>query len=337
MKYILLFILLTFLLVGCTQIQTNTQHSDINNSLIVLNEYLEYQSYSSSEELSFNLKNQIPLTNGLFKNYLQKRKDNMDYLILERDDFKGGCLKVSSEEICNEFEISIDETLTRTKNEEIKSITFVNKTNGLIRWEVIRHTEYSGDVSFKTVYYILIKEKSEWKLYDFINDQSESLIKTSDNKIQELNEAKISFDEFMQSNLDNAKLMGKDKCIDLSFGSQLTVSELENEKDICYTGKYTNFAVQQKDYEVCDDIFEPSWKGTCYGSVAASLGDISICDNMSSQEYDAKGYSKLLSDKDVCYYYLIYSDKLSLKDKDESCHKITNTQLQSDCLNFLIS
>ena len=128
----------------------------------------------------------------------------------------------------------------------------------------------------------------------------------------------------------------KDKCSYLQEIKGLTASELENEFNICYQGKYNSYALVTKNVSVCEEIVKPWYYSPCVASLASQEKDLNLCNNIRFWEWEARGFNEKLNTKDLCYSSFVsysYVD-MSQSEIESVCNKISNIQLKSQCLSL---
>ena len=127
----------------------------------------------------------------------------------------------------------------------------------------------------------------------------------------------------------------KDKCSDVT---DWTVQDTETQKDICYKGKYIDYAVSMQNISICDEIIDGNYLGQCYASVAYIDTNYTICKHIPIISYEAKGFMNNITSKDVCYFkYLMFlGEDITAYKKTTMpiniCDNIDNEQFQAKCI-----
>jgi hypothetical protein len=169
------------------------------------------------------------------------------------------------------------------------------------------------------------------------SDFDNSLKSTVDKSLSYYDSAYL---EYLNDISDEAVKLDNDKCMFDTTG--MTVTEINERQNTCYTSKYLNYASLKKDESICDTIYRPYWLGACYGKVAFSINNHEICRSVQHIEYTAKGYFEDLSSTDVCYYLFVYetyfdsySDLLLGNTKNiHVCKFIENEQFEQECIKY---
>jgi len=301
----------------------------------VLDKYNEYFDTETLQDDIYNLKNQIPFTTGLFREYLETIKENSEGQIKFVTDLNTECIKVASSGVCDILQKPYLTANVRKYTVVIKNMNSLEINENNVTWEIERRVDNSGIVKFEKISYVLIKKDENWFIFNKINEDGTSIILTANENIKKLKNKTNSYIDSKKIMLDYAKNASNDKCWLIQYDDKLTATESENEGNLCYTSKYNDFAVQNKDTKICDQIFENAYRiGNCYAVVAVSTNDVKVCDNMQNKEYTAKGYNEPLNSKDLCYDAMRYSN-IRYTDKIASCNKIINTQLKEYCITSL--
>lgn len=341
-KQYFLVILLTLLLSACSQgefeieenvaIQKNELNNiNINESIKIVEEYLTLNEAENAEELLFNTRKKIEIsTNEINRYYSFLAKDLEQWV--EVYNFLKDCSTKYDKRLCEHYYEFYTFLFTESKV-TINSVEIINYSKLSATVFVNYDIEMNGDNENNNELYFLKNENNVWKIsniiynYDEYN-QEEFFLNESEfsNGKNIFNDFKREFDAYLQ-----------DECSLIAFDNSLTHSEINEEQDICYMGKYVDTALLNNDPGICDSIFDAyNIIALCYAGVAINENDISICSNMKANEYEAKGYLDPISDRDLCHLYYIkekaYSDVSIDFEYDKICDEIKNNELRQDCL-----
>jgi hypothetical protein len=116
----------------------------------------------------------------------------------------------------------------------------------------------------------------------------------------------------------------KEASRDVRNGCIVLVAEVKNDPNICTQAEqqdtcYEQYARDEKNATVCDNIKDTNYKDSCYQNLASQLGDPTLCDKLVYA--DRKG---------SCYF------DMAMRSRDSSyCNKITDSNQKQNCLQNL--
>jgi len=237
-------------------------------------------------------------------------------------------LKISTDEVCYKANEEAKEIYHNVRQVEVTSLEFENLNDAQVMWVVSRRIKELRDSSFQVVKYILTKTSQGWLITDFVDTEDKKVSEDITERIEK-SDSRMDDDKIIIKNFyDRVKEIKNDKCYSIQFNKDLSPLEVQSQQKFCYINKYVNFVEERNQLSVCDEIMEPAYKGMCYGKISANEKDISICDNMENEEYEAQGLNEPATSKDICYY----SYAFNFPEKQiEGCNKIVNTQAKADC------
>ena len=138
----------------------------------------------------------------------------------------------------------------------------------------------------------------------------------------------------VKSNATIHSLTG-DKCGSYVTYNGLTDAE-SSQLDGCYMNKYILRAEEKADTTICDEIYNPSQYGTCYGIVAFKKSDPKICDKIENTLYERRSGHDDATTIDACR--LTYIEQYITATKTVppiSCDAFTNNDFKDTCREYV--
>jgi len=333
-KIIFCLLFIVVLISGCTKTGKLFKIKD-NSTVVVVENYINFLSYSNDDEEIESIEKRLPYSSGYLHQYLFERKTFlsqvkgiMEDFVLEFDDL---CYDVDKKDNCDKIKGNTLE-IREVRSYEVSIISIEELERNTTHSKVLVELEeiFNEELEVKKKTYYLEKIGEEWKIYD-LYIESEGLIsdihpleEVKENNTELLEDIKI----YIDSGLDGLKKLKKDKCSYLNT-LDLTILELEKERQDCYTNRYINYATLNEDKSICREITDPFYLGLCYSSLAVELDDLNICEDVEDIEYEAKGYYENLSSRDVCYFF--YNFDTYGVEKEFVCDLIKNEQFKENC------
>jgi len=314
---------------GCTK-KTGNLVKQADSPVNVVEKYINLlPSYDSIE----SIKNQLPYVNGYLYKYSIERRIYFVELKNITEEFSSkfydDCYDVYKKDFCDQTKDIINEPFEILNNVSLLHIEEVNRTKNSA--EVKAKLEEIGSKGRKVVEVLHYLENvdGEWKIYDLYTESdgllsAASIEEVKKSNLKTLDKAK----DFLNSQLEKMKKLKNDKCSQIDT-LDLDATEIESQKNICYTGKYIDYVKKTKNETVCNEISDPHYLGACYSQIASVLGEPNICENVENIKYGAKGYYGNVSSRDMCYFY--YNQATYGEKETGVCSHIENQQQRENC------
>ena len=328
-----------------------TQKTELTETGLV-REYLKHLTVQNIDEDIAAIKDTLNYATGYAEEDL---KETLRYLNEQKrifnefyNEFGVKCKEIDTIEACKKAQESFLNTFNSAFKRDANIITVELKEKGKsVHTEREEITPTRKETVIKD--YLLKKEGDEWKIYDWVdnggNKWSDIPVKDiklqNDNSIQELKKTYDWALQHVQEAIEKQAIQKqvvakKDKCSYLDEQKGRTPSELDSEYGVCYQGKYTDYALATNDSVICEEIVKPWYLSPCIAAVASQKDDLNLCKNIKYEEWEARGYRNKLNTNDLCYYSFVtykytYVNAIEI---ENSCNKISDIQLKTQCLTF---
>ena len=315
----------------------------------VVEAYLKNLAVHNIDEKIASTKDSLKYVTGYAEDYYneelrnlkeQKRMFNEFY-----NTFYEKCIEIDTNEKCTKAQQSFLDNLNLVKKTDVNVITIELKEDGKSL-----HTEreeiYPNNKQTIIRDYLIRKEGKLWKIYDWIDEEGNKWSDISINEIKLQNDKNLKslketydwgLNTIQETIVNKTKVeVKKDKCSYIDTLTGLTTTELEAEYQLCYQGKYYDYARTINNQDICEEIVKAWYYSPCIAYVASSKRDISLCENIRHYEWEAKLYYENLNTKDTCYHSFVYYSYADLSEIEVEgfCNKISNEQLKTQCLRI---